>query len=132
MTGQRPGHHDGPTSHTDAGNDGGPLLTKTPRKHARDSAALDAQWQNPWGICPGGATPPPYFGGVAPPGPAAALPREKQCANADQQRAPNRVRSVVRHRCRLQKPNADAPVLYARFIEDCEEFLLDQQSKPCS
>jgi hypothetical protein len=38
---------------------------------------------------------------------------------------PNRVRSV-RHICRLQEPNRDALVLYARFIGDSVDYLLNQ------
>jgi hypothetical protein len=38
---------------------------------------------------------------------------------------PNRVRSV-RHICRLQEPNRDALVLYARFIGDTADYVLNQ------
>ena len=38
---------------------------------------------------------------------------------------PNRVRSV-RHICRLQEPNRDALVLYARFIGDSVDYVLNQ------
>ena len=38
---------------------------------------------------------------------------------------PNRVRSV-RHICRLQEPNRDALVLYARFIGDAVDYVLNQ------
>jgi hypothetical protein len=38
---------------------------------------------------------------------------------------PNRVRSV-RHICRLQEPNRDALVLYARFIGDAVDYILNQ------
>jgi len=38
---------------------------------------------------------------------------------------PNRVRSV-RHICRLQEPNRDALVLYARFIGDSMDYVLNQ------
>ena len=38
---------------------------------------------------------------------------------------PNRVRSV-RHICRLQEPNRDALVLYARFIGDSVDYILNQ------
>ena len=38
---------------------------------------------------------------------------------------PNRVRSV-RHVCRLQEPNRDALVLYARFIGDAVDYVLNQ------
>lgn len=38
---------------------------------------------------------------------------------------PNRVRSV-RHICRLQEPNRDAFVLYARFIGDSVDYVLNQ------
>lgn len=38
---------------------------------------------------------------------------------------PNRVRSV-RHICRLQEPNRDALVLYARFIGDTVDYVLNQ------
>jgi hypothetical protein len=37
----------------------------------------------------------------------------------------NRVRSV-RHICRLQEPNRDALVLYARFIGDSIDYVLNQ------
>ena len=37
----------------------------------------------------------------------------------------NRVR-VVRHICRLQEPNRDALVLYARFIGDTVDYVLNQ------
>ena len=37
----------------------------------------------------------------------------------------NRVRSV-RHICRLQEPNRDALVLYARFIGDTPDYVLNQ------
>ena len=37
----------------------------------------------------------------------------------------HRVRSV-RHICRLQEPNRDALVLYARFIGDTPDYVLDQ------
>ena len=37
----------------------------------------------------------------------------------------NRVRSV-RHICRLQEPNRDALVLYARFIGDSVDYVLNQ------
>jgi hypothetical protein len=37
----------------------------------------------------------------------------------------NRVRSV-RHICRLQEPNRDALVLYARFIGDTADYVLNQ------
>ena len=37
----------------------------------------------------------------------------------------NRVRSV-RHICRLQEPNRDALVLYARFIGDTVDYVLNQ------
>ena len=36
----------------------------------------------------------------------------------------NRVRSV-RHICRLQEPNRDALVLYARFIGDTPDYVLN-------
>ena len=38
---------------------------------------------------------------------------------------PNRVRSV-RHICHLQEPNHDALVLYARFIGDTVDYVLNQ------
>ena len=38
---------------------------------------------------------------------------------------PNRVRSV-RHVCNLQEPNRDALVLYARFIGDAVDYILNQ------
>ena len=38
---------------------------------------------------------------------------------------PNRVR-IVRHICRLQEPNRDALVLYARFIGDAVDYVLNQ------
>lgn len=38
---------------------------------------------------------------------------------------PNRVRSV-RHICRLQEPNRDALVLYARFTGDAVDYVLNQ------
>jgi len=38
---------------------------------------------------------------------------------------PNRVRSV-RHIARLQEPNRDALVLYARFIGDSVDYVLNQ------
>lgn len=38
---------------------------------------------------------------------------------------PNRVRAV-RHICRLQEPNRDALVLYARFIGDSVDYVLNQ------
>ena len=37
----------------------------------------------------------------------------------------NRVRTV-RHICRLQEPNRDALVLYARFIGDTVDYVLNQ------
>ena len=37
----------------------------------------------------------------------------------------NRVR-VVRHICRLQEPNRDALVDYARFIDDTVDYVLNQ------
>ena len=37
----------------------------------------------------------------------------------------NRVKSV-RHICRLQEPNRDALVLYARFIGDTADYVLNQ------
>lgn len=37
----------------------------------------------------------------------------------------HRVRSV-RHICRLQEPNRDTLVLYARFIGDTPDYVLDQ------
>jgi hypothetical protein len=37
----------------------------------------------------------------------------------------NRVKSV-RHICRLQEPNRDALVLYARFIGDTVDYVLNQ------
>ena len=33
---------------------------------------------------------------------------------------------VVRHICRLQEPNRDALVLYARFIGDTADYVLNQ------
>ena len=38
---------------------------------------------------------------------------------------PNRVKSV-RHICRLLEPNRDALVLYARFIGDTPDYVLNQ------
>ena len=38
---------------------------------------------------------------------------------------PNRVRSV-RHICRLQEPNRDALVVYARFIGDSADYVLNR------
>jgi hypothetical protein len=38
---------------------------------------------------------------------------------------PNRVRSV-RYICRLQEPNRDALVLYARFIGDSVDYVVNQ------
>jgi hypothetical protein len=38
---------------------------------------------------------------------------------------PNRVRSV-RHQCHLQEPNRDTLVLYARFIGDTVDYVLNQ------
>jgi hypothetical protein len=38
---------------------------------------------------------------------------------------PNRVQSV-RHICRLQEPNRDALVLYARFIGDSVDYVVNQ------
>jgi len=38
---------------------------------------------------------------------------------------PNRVRSV-RHICHLQEPNRDALVLYARFIGDSVDYVVNQ------
>jgi hypothetical protein len=38
---------------------------------------------------------------------------------------PNRVR-IVRHICRLQEPNRDTLVLYARFIGDTSDYVLNQ------
>ena len=38
---------------------------------------------------------------------------------------PNRVRTL-RHICRLQEPNRDALVLYARFIGDSADYVLNQ------
>ena len=38
---------------------------------------------------------------------------------------PNRVR-IVRHICRLQEPNRDALVAYARFIGDSADYVLNQ------
>ena len=37
----------------------------------------------------------------------------------------NQVR-MVRHTCRLQEPNRDALVLYARFIGDTADYVLNQ------
>ena len=37
----------------------------------------------------------------------------------------NRVRTV-RHICRLQEPNRDALVLYARFIGDTADYVMNQ------
>ena len=37
---------------------------------------------------------------------------------------PNRVRSV-RHVCRLQEPNRDALVLYARVVGDALDYVLN-------
>jgi hypothetical protein len=37
----------------------------------------------------------------------------------------NRIRSV-RHICRLQEPNRDALVLYARFIGDTADYVVNQ------
>jgi len=37
----------------------------------------------------------------------------------------NRVRTV-RHICRLQEPNRDALVLYARFIGDTADYVINQ------
>jgi len=37
----------------------------------------------------------------------------------------NRVR-VLRHICRLQEPNRDALLLYARFIGDTADYVLNQ------
>ena len=37
----------------------------------------------------------------------------------------NRVQ-IVRHICRLQEPNRDALVLYARFIGDTADYVLNQ------
>jgi hypothetical protein len=37
----------------------------------------------------------------------------------------NRVKTV-RHICRLQEPNRDALVLYARFIGDTADYVLNQ------
>ena len=37
----------------------------------------------------------------------------------------NRVK-IVRHICRLQEPNRDALVLYARFIGDTADYVLNQ------
>jgi hypothetical protein len=37
----------------------------------------------------------------------------------------NRVR-MVRHICRLQEPNRDALVLYARFIGDTADYVINQ------
>ena len=37
----------------------------------------------------------------------------------------NRVR-MVRHICRLQEPNRDALVLYARFIGDTADYVMNQ------
>jgi hypothetical protein len=37
----------------------------------------------------------------------------------------NRVR-MVRHICRLQEPNRDALVLYARFIGDTADYVVNQ------
>jgi len=38
---------------------------------------------------------------------------------------PNRVRSM-RHLCHLQEPNRDALVLYARFIGDSVDYVVNQ------
>jgi hypothetical protein len=38
---------------------------------------------------------------------------------------PNRVRTL-RHICRLQEPNRDTLVLYARFIGDTPDYVLNQ------
>jgi hypothetical protein len=38
---------------------------------------------------------------------------------------PNRVRSV-RHICRLHEPNRDALVIYARFIGDSADYVLNR------
>ena len=38
---------------------------------------------------------------------------------------PNRV-SVLRHICRLKEPNRDTLVLYARFIGDTADYVLNQ------
>ena len=38
---------------------------------------------------------------------------------------PNRVKTV-RHMCRLQEPNRDTLVLYARFIGDTPDYVLNQ------
>jgi len=38
---------------------------------------------------------------------------------------PNRVR-IVRHVCRLKEPNRDTLVLYARFIGDTADYVLNQ------
>jgi hypothetical protein len=38
---------------------------------------------------------------------------------------PNRVRTV-RHICRLKEPNRDTLVLYARFIGDTADYVLNQ------
>jgi hypothetical protein len=38
---------------------------------------------------------------------------------------PSRVRPV-RHICRLQEPNRDALVLYARSIDDAVDYVLNQ------
>jgi hypothetical protein len=37
----------------------------------------------------------------------------------------NRVK-IVRHICRLQEPNRDALVLYARFIGDTADYIINQ------
>ena len=34
--------------------------------------------------------------------------------------------TIVRHICRLQEPNRDALVLYARFIGDTADYVLNQ------
>ena len=46
-------------------------------------------------------------------------------SHADHQSPHNRVRTV-RHICRLQEPNRDALVLYARFIGDTADYVLNQ------
>jgi hypothetical protein len=57
-----------------------------------------------------------------PRGPPASI---EGAAHADHQGRANRVRSV-RHIARLQEPNRDALVLYARFIGDSVDYVLNQ------
>lgn len=101
-----------------------PRSRKQPHKTNAKSTALGARWSCAWEAGSGGATPSRRSWGSLPRNPPASLSVESKLPTPIIEACPNRVRSA-RNACRLQDPNRDCLVLYARFAGAAVDYVLN-------